>query len=980
MVRSPPAKTLYSIANRVRPANANVNQMMIALLRANPNAFINGNINLVKRGAILSIPDAATVANLSSSAALAEVQNQTDAWRGYQPTVAATPRTTSTGPSSTSRTAADDSSEARLRLVAPGGDEDQPGVGGTGGRDAAGDPLLQEELDARRQESADLSEKLVEANEIIDLLQRQIELKNNELASLQQQLSDQGDGEAMVEAADDLLADAADDVAEGVDELLDDVADDVTDVVDDVAGDDELDDLLALPDADADGEDEILGDIEDDGAAVASDLDDVDTALDSDIAEPEYLDDDVASDDEIAATDEDIAADVDIDVSEPEADTSATTPVVAATDTSSPAAGPLGGLIPAGILDAIPGGLKTLLAALAAIVLGVIALIAKRFRGGDEDIVATAAAPSAAAPDSTIEQAMTDTLTDFDAEATLDSMEAEAEDHESTTMLESTMDVSDPDATLVDDEDVDPLEEVNVYLAYERFDQAEELVREAIAENPNDHQFKLRLLEVFYSSNDKTSYEEAARDLYDAVGENDPLWDSALAMWNEMSPSREIFDEDAAGLGDTLAATRGTAKAFVDLSGETQDGTGGDTMSIGPGEPEALERTAVGTMDDDDEPVFDVTAGDEEEDLSGADEILDLTSTTGNADDDVFDLTATTDAPTEADDDIIDLTHTGDLDELVSDAGDEDVFDISGESAPEGDNADLDFTDTEVDPTIADIASEGDNADPLAAVTDSDVTVSESTSEDPSIVEPGTDKVIEFDLSDTVQPPIASTQAISEDVFDAIDDDVSPDEVGETEDLDFKVADLTAEIDDPQSDMDVTETMGMDLGQNVDLGADLDEPAEVGAGDDLDFDFSLTETTEMQAAEIEETLELPKEQTVQLTEEAEGEDTLADLARSMELSMEELDAQLDATGNDLELTLEFEDDEIDPDLTTDESTAGAEALKVDDGDDFDTKLNLAKAYVELGDHEGARTILDEVNKGGSAEQQAQAQELLGQIG
>ena len=85
--------------------------------------------------------------------------------------------------------------------------------------------------------------------------------------------------------------------------------------------------------------------------------------------------------------------------------------------------------------------------------------------------------------------------------------------------LEATADQLSPAPPEEPEVEEDPLEEVNVYLAYERFDQAEELVRKVIADNPEEHKYKLRLLEVFYSSNDKASYEATAKELVDAVGE-----------------------------------------------------------------------------------------------------------------------------------------------------------------------------------------------------------------------------------------------------------------------------------------------------------------------------------------------------------------------------------------------------------------------------------------------------------------------------
>jgi pilus assembly protein FimV len=49
------------------------------------------------------------------------------------------------------------------------------------------------------------------------------------------------------------------------------------------------------------------------------------------------------------------------------------------------------------------------------------------------------------------------------------------------------------------------------------------------------------------------------------------------------------------------------------------------------------------------------------------------------------------------------------------------------------------------------------------------------------------------------------------------------------------------------------------------------------------------------------------------------------------------------------------------------------------GDEVDTKLDLAQAYVEMGDAEGARSILDEVLAEGSRGQKQEAQKMLGQL-
>ncbi|MDD2547254.1 MAG: hypothetical protein PHI55_13385, partial [Burkholderiaceae bacterium] len=52
--------TASRIANTYRPAGVSLDQMLVALMRANPDAFIAGDVNRIKAGALLQMPDAAT--------------------------------------------------------------------------------------------------------------------------------------------------------------------------------------------------------------------------------------------------------------------------------------------------------------------------------------------------------------------------------------------------------------------------------------------------------------------------------------------------------------------------------------------------------------------------------------------------------------------------------------------------------------------------------------------------------------------------------------------------------------------------------------------------------------------------------------------------------------------------------------------------------------------------------------------------------
>jgi pilus assembly protein FimV len=75
--------TLWRIASNVAPGASRrvINQTMIALFRANPQAF-DGNINLLRAGSVLRIPDQAEIESISLSEAAAEVSRQQQEWSG----------------------------------------------------------------------------------------------------------------------------------------------------------------------------------------------------------------------------------------------------------------------------------------------------------------------------------------------------------------------------------------------------------------------------------------------------------------------------------------------------------------------------------------------------------------------------------------------------------------------------------------------------------------------------------------------------------------------------------------------------------------------------------------------------------------------------------------------------------------------------------------------------------------------------------
>lgn len=81
--------SLSKIALRIRPEGVSLDQMLVALYRANPQAFMGNNMNRLKTGPILRIPDAAEIRSLDASGAKVEVKAQASDWRAYKQKLAA---------------------------------------------------------------------------------------------------------------------------------------------------------------------------------------------------------------------------------------------------------------------------------------------------------------------------------------------------------------------------------------------------------------------------------------------------------------------------------------------------------------------------------------------------------------------------------------------------------------------------------------------------------------------------------------------------------------------------------------------------------------------------------------------------------------------------------------------------------------------------------------------------------------------------
>ena len=183
-----PRDTLWEIAAKARNGGS-IQQTMLAIQALNPDAFIDGNINRLKTGQVLRMPDQAQSTSMRQSKAIAEVAAQNTAWRQGRRYVAkpaagqqqldATKR--GRGEATSSQPARDN-----LSLVSAESGKAR-GKGAAGDAKALNNKLAvtQESLDTTRRDNAELKSRISDLQSQMDKLQRLIELKNNQLAKLQ---------------------------------------------------------------------------------------------------------------------------------------------------------------------------------------------------------------------------------------------------------------------------------------------------------------------------------------------------------------------------------------------------------------------------------------------------------------------------------------------------------------------------------------------------------------------------------------------------------------------------------------------------------------------------------------------------------------------------------------------------------------------------------------------------------------------------
>ena len=187
--------TLWAIAKAVRPSSeVTLQQTMMALRDLNPQAFVDGDINRLKRGALLQVPSLDQIRQRSASAAAQAVAVASQQRRQAHEGVPA-PALTTTAPAPAVAAKAPD---AELKLVAPSAPETKPAqvaAGNSKKESATTEELNQklaltlENLDRLIEENKELKARQDEIGQQLQTMQKLLNLKDEQLAGLQAKLA-----------------------------------------------------------------------------------------------------------------------------------------------------------------------------------------------------------------------------------------------------------------------------------------------------------------------------------------------------------------------------------------------------------------------------------------------------------------------------------------------------------------------------------------------------------------------------------------------------------------------------------------------------------------------------------------------------------------------------------------------------------------------------------------------------------------------
>ena len=165
--------TLWQIARNGKPADTSIHQTMLDIQRLNPDAFIGGNINRMKAGYVIYLPESGDISSSDTASALEQVRQQNQDWRDGASTAPGRP----SGPSLRISTSVAESAE-----VSDSSDDGS-------GSGSASDMANLEDLERSERDRAEVEGRLGAMSEQLDTLERIVSLKDDQIAALQSALA-----------------------------------------------------------------------------------------------------------------------------------------------------------------------------------------------------------------------------------------------------------------------------------------------------------------------------------------------------------------------------------------------------------------------------------------------------------------------------------------------------------------------------------------------------------------------------------------------------------------------------------------------------------------------------------------------------------------------------------------------------------------------------------------------------------------------
>jgi pilus assembly protein FimV len=1020
------AETLWSIATSLRPNDVTVNQMMLALYEANPTAF-DGNMNLLRRGATLTVPERDRLLALTSAAATAEVRRQELSWQSSR----GAPAAASVAAPAAASVAAPDSeqqAQARLRLVPAASAASEIGAGaGAGASTGASSGAAEEAFRAAAAATAEADRLRSEVDSLRGELEdsrRLLELRDEQLRDLQARLgsADAPSAEAATAAS---AADAAPAVTPGANL--------------------ELEQLFADEEPEAGAQPAAATEGEAQAAAPAE-------------VEP--------------------APAVPAPAAAASSVPSVTTPAAAEPSLLSR------------IFDWISNPLLLISLGVGAVLLTAVWYLRHR-RDDVDDVTGRWDALEADVDQEEAVREDTARLrrADFDDVVVDDERPSRTGVFDDTVTAAAGVGVAaaaadlDIDETLssqtvINLDQADSLAEADFHMAYGLYDQAAELVVKALENEPARRDLKLKLLEVYFVWGNKDAFLDAAKDLHAEIGgQADRDWDKVLIMGKQICPDEALFDESAAGgavdvdlqgdgsteldfafedkeveigfdeqsggtaeLGSStdtgldfeLAATGERIGSAADFGADDDDDLGaashggGAAQSSGSDFDDSLdigERTAAGleaalfSDDDDDEDdsaealaAEQDPADDEPKDFAGDAFNDEDTGTATSPDFDLDGLAVTQESPT------VERPRADDEDWSALSFDSPTVEEPIGHDAPTVETPIGYDTPTVETPTVETAGHEAPTVETPAP----DALTMELTGPDaPTVETPGPEApTVETPTIETPFGGTARLQMPSSDSPTSADADSGDGEHTEEIDLDdlgLNLDDLGTLADDfgafsqaDTGDSDTREQPALEIGDDVLSATGVTEV--LSEDDELDHmntevlgeedatmlapGYGSADDDELAGTEI-----LPERHATDGSGDTsllrvldgfggDGSDTssgngldldLEDLAAALEGDTVEqprssLEADIFAGNGDTPVDIDVGLDFVGSDDPTGTEDVGA--LDPQTMTEIGTKLDLARAYIDMGDPEGAKSILEEVLDEGDSGQRREAQGLI----